>query len=629
MTRLTLLAPFLAVIFGLLFVPSPPVINWAQNVDPWVLQTSEQGSTEFLIFLNEQADLSQAAFLPTKLEKGVYVYEQLTSTAARTQPALLRRLEWLAANRASVVAFRPYWVANMIWVRADRAVLQEMAVRSEVAHIYANPAVKLDAPLPEPDKVTPSPLATGEGTEWNLLKVGAPQVWALGYNGQGVVIGGQDTGYAWQHPALKEKYRGWNGSTADHNYSWHDAIHSGTGTCSHDIPYPCDDFGHGTHTMGIMVGDDSQGNRIGMAPGARWIGCRNMRNGFGTPATYSECYQWFIAPTDLNGQNPRPDLAPDVINNSWSCPPSEGCNDPNILKTVVENVVAAGIVSVHAAGNSGPACSTISTPAAIYAASFTVGNSDQNDIIHSSSSRGAVTVDGSNRLKPNVTAPGTNIRSSLPPNDYGTSIGTSMAAPHVAGLVALLISAEPELRGQVDTIETIIEQNALPITTTQLCNGVPGNRIPNNTYGYGRIRALESVGVLRRLTLHKQPSSWFFAPNEVITYTLQVTNTSPLATLTNVQLQDTLPMGTSFLSANPSGTCDEGVCTWFFPSLAAGEGRTVHFVVQANPEMRENIVNQDYAAQSDQTSPITGSPVVVVYLPQPVIHSLFLPLIRR
>ncbi len=251
--------------------------------------------------------------------------------------------------------------------------------------------------------------------------------------------------------------------------------------------------------MGTMIGDDGSGNQVGMAPGARWIGCRNMDRGFGTPATYAECYQWFVAPTDLSGNNPRPDLAPDVINNSWSCLVSEGCTDPNILLTVVENVRMAGILTVQAASNVGPSCSTVNSPAAIYDASFSVGATNSSDNIASFSSRGPVVIDGSYRLKPDVSAPGVFIRSSIPTSSgtYGYLSGTSMASPHVAGLAALMISADPGLSAQVDQIERLIAHNTLPRITTQNCGGIPGSQIPNNTYGWGRIEFLAGSDKLR------------------------------------------------------------------------------------------------------------------------------------
>lgn len=472
---------------------APPDPAWQDKVDPWVLQTGAQDQTEFLVFLADQADVRAAANLPTKAARGEFVYRTLSAHTERTQGPLRQRLQQLG------VEYRPYWVANMIWVRGPLAVVQALAERADVAHIYANPSVKLAVvESGAPDEAIEAGPDQPAAVEWNITKVGAPQVWGAGFTGQGAVIAGQDTGYRWTHNALKGKYRGWNGATASHDYNWHDAIHTTGSSCGANATAPCDDQGHGTHTMGTMVGDDGAGNQVGMAPGAKWIGCRNMDRGNGTPATYSECYQWFIAPTKIDGTAPNPSLAPDVINNSWGCPPSEGCTDPNVLLTVVQNVTAAGIVTVHSAGNEGSAgCSTVAEPAAIYAESFSVGatTNTTNDAIADYSSRGPVTIDGSNRMKPNISAPGSDVYSSTNSsnNSYGRLSGTSMAGPHVAGLVALLISANPSLRGNVSAIRSVIEQSAVRRTTSQGCGGDSPTAVPNNVYGWGRIDAYAAV----------------------------------------------------------------------------------------------------------------------------------------
>lgn len=461
--------------------------QWMAKVDPWVLErvlASEKA--EVLLMLKEQAELSAAAGLNTKEEKGAHVFLELTRTAERTQKPLLTYLE------SASVPHRPFWVANMIWVQAGEAVLKEMASHPQIAYIHGNPSIPLKIPLTESGYLS-QPMVP-RAVEWNISKARAPEVWGEGVTGAGAVVGGHDTGYQWDHPALKRQYRGWEGTVANHDYNWHDAVHAGGGVCGADSPFPCDDYGHGTHTMGIAVGDDGLGNQIGMAPGAKWIGCRNMNQGFGSPASYSECYQWFIAPTRIDGTGADPSRAPDVVNNSWSCSPSEGCTNVDVLKTVVENVRAAGIMTVNSAGNSGTpyypgGCGTISEPAAIYEASFTVGNTTSSDTINDSSSRGPVTVDGSNRNKPDVTAPGTSIRSSTTGNGYTVMSGTSMAAPHVAGLAALLISANPGLSGSVSLVEDMVRANAVPLTTNQGCGEDGPDDVPNNVFGWGRIDA--------------------------------------------------------------------------------------------------------------------------------------------
>ncbi|HNA95092.1 MAG TPA: S8 family serine peptidase, partial [Saprospiraceae bacterium] len=227
----------------------------------------------------------------------------------------------------------------------------------------------------------------------------------------------------------------------------------------------------------------------------RWIGVRNMERGWGKPSTYIEGFEWFLAPTDLNNQNPDPDKSPDVINNSWGCPPNEGCDLSNfgVMQDVVANLKAAGIVVVVSAGNAGSGCGSIDDPAAIFEESFSIGATRSNDTIANFSSRGGVSIDGSFRTKPNVSAPGVGVRSCTPGGNYQFFSGTSMAGPHVAGAVALILSAAPELKGQVDVIEDILEQTAIPKYTDQACDSIPGSIVPNNTYGYGRIDVLQAV----------------------------------------------------------------------------------------------------------------------------------------
>lgn len=453
--------------------------DWRTKVDPWILERgAAAGEVGFLVVLRDQAGLEGAAGRRSKEALGRFVVERLRAAAARSQAPLLAMLA------ARGVEHRSFWVANMVWVRGSLDLVMELARRPDVARVEGDVETRLA--LPPAESLSWEAAA---GIEWNVSLVAAPDFWDLGFTGQGVVVGGQDTGYDWDHPALIEQYRGWDGVTADHDHDWHDAIHSGGGVCGADSPEPCDDHNHGTHTLGTMVGDDGGANRIGVAPGARWIGCRNMDRGVGSVATYSECFQYFLAPTDLGGENPDPSAAPHVINNSWYCSAGEGCTTPDVLRAVVENVRAAGIVVVAAAGNSGSDCSSISGPPAIYEAVFTVGATDSLDDIAFFSSRGDVAQDGSHRLKPDVTAPGVGIRSSVRGGTYQSGWnGTSMASPHVAGQVALLLSARPDLAGDVDAIERCIRATALPLEATQTCGGVPSGVVPNNVYGHGRLR---------------------------------------------------------------------------------------------------------------------------------------------
>ena len=219
------------------------------EVSSWLLAaTADGGRADFLVVLKEQGDLSAAYQLPDKQARGRYVYQQLWETAERTQAPLRG---WLEARG---VPYRPYYIVNLVHVlQGDRALLEALAGRPEVGRIEANPQLRHILPADEASPAAAAPQAV----EWNIARVNADDVWALGYTGQGIVVGGQDTGYDWDHPALKYQYRGWDGATASHDYNWHDAIYTnthGTNVCGANSPEPCDDTDHGTHTMGTAVG---------------------------------------------------------------------------------------------------------------------------------------------------------------------------------------------------------------------------------------------------------------------------------------------------------------------------------------------------------------------------------------
>jgi serine protease AprX len=409
---------------------------------------------------------------------------ELRSAAASSETPIAGILDDLG------VRYRSYWVVNAFAVAGTRAAVDVLAHAPQVAKIESDH--EFLGPLGTRGRAQTAAATTAE---WNISKIGAPALWSMGITGQGIVYANADSGVTWQHPALRPHYRGWNGTSGTHDYNWWDAIHTdingGGNPCGFSTQAPCDDDlgnSHGSHTMGTAIGDDGAGNQIGVAPGAKWISCRNMDSGVGRPSTYIECLQFFLAPTDLQGQNPDPSKRPDVVGNSYACPPSELCTQDS-LRVAVDNVRAAGIFMAVSAGNEGPGCSTIGDPPAHYDSSVSVGATTSTDAIAAFSSRGPITVDGSGRLKPDLSAPGAAIRSASR-TGYAVLNGTSMASPHVGGAVALLWSALPNLRRDVDATERLLEQTAAHLTTTQGCGGDSSSSVPNNVYGYGRIDVL-------------------------------------------------------------------------------------------------------------------------------------------
>ena len=473
-------------------------------------QLATEGHADVLAVFGDFPDLSAAAALATKEEKARYVYGALRQNAGR-HDALLDELA------ARGVATEHLWVANAVHVpQADRATVELLRASEGVTEVAAVQGWRIDeverasapAPIHKLDARNPS-------STWGIRDLGADQVWELGIRGAGAVVAGGDTGYDWTHPALQGQYRGTIAADGDldavtHDYHWYDGVREafpGTNDanpCGFGVEFPCDDGDHGTHTMGTMVGGVGEGRHLGVAPEASWIACRNMDRGNGTPTSYLNCFQFFLAPTDLRGENPRPELAPDVVANSWYCPESEGCFVETYASfdNAVGALRAAGTVVVASAGNNGRSgCNSINDIPARVPGAFAVGAHDSLGNIAAFSSRGSYERD-SLRIRPDVTMPGVRVLSAEDNGGYGYKSGTSMAGPHAAGVVALMVSANPQLRGQVDTIEAILRRSARPtaVPPGEPDCGVPGQDTPNNTFGYGRGNALRAVEMAQAFT---------------------------------------------------------------------------------------------------------------------------------
>ncbi|MBK9055264.1 MAG: S8 family serine peptidase [Chloroflexi bacterium] len=451
---------------------STPANNvvYAQKIDAEVwktLQGSPDGTVTVLALLAEQADLSAAAQIADHDTRGWAVYNTLHDTATRTQADVLAQLTSLQSE-GHINRVKSYWIVNLILVQTNETGLWALAARPEISVIL--PEMKLELPTVLPGDIIQSPTAI----EWGVTKIRAPEVWSTyGVTGAGAVAANVDTGVQYNHPALINQYRGnLGGGNFDHNYNWFDPTFATTA--------PTDGNGHGTHVMGTEIGDDGGTNQIGVAPDADWMaafGCCPSNEAL------LDAQQFIVAPTDLAGNNPNPSLRPDVVNQSWGGP-----GGSQIFELVIASIRASGIFPAFSAGNNGSAaadgCGRLGSPGD-NPSSFNVGSTDSNDNISSFSSRGPNPFTGA--TGPEVSAPGSSIRSSLPGSTYGSLSGTSMASPHVAGSVALLISLEPQLRGQVEQLEELLRKTAVPRTSSQTCGGVPGSEIPNNVFGWGRL----------------------------------------------------------------------------------------------------------------------------------------------
>ena len=461
----------MALITGLAISAAPTAVSapGLQKVDVRVQRSVQGGRTgTYWVILRPRADLSGANAIRGWNARGWYVYKRLTQTAAASQ----RGLRALLSNQGA--GFQAFWIINAIRVTSSAATLSAVAARSEVARIVPDWHVRVETPPRTKD------LSKVSVVEWNIDRINAPQVWST-YDdrGQNVTVAIIDTGVQFDHPALKRQYRGIStfGTTVKHDYNWWDPSH----ICDPQGRAPCDNNGHGTHAMGVIVGDDGGNNQIGVAPRAHWIAAKGCEDNSCSLSALMSSGQWMLAPTKTDGSSPRPDLRPQAVNNSWG-----GNGSDEFYRSIVQSWVAAGIFPVFSVGASGPKCGTVGAPAS-YPESYGVSAFDMSNNIASFASRGPSPLGGN--IKPNVTAPGVSIRSSIPINGYAVFSGTSFATPHVVGTVALIWTGAPAFRGDVAGTRAIIDQTAIDVSNLA-CGGAPGN---NNVWGEGRLDAFAAV----------------------------------------------------------------------------------------------------------------------------------------
>jgi subtilisin family serine protease len=372
----------------------------------------------------------------------------LRAHAGRSQASILR---WLRTYQTDgrVTNVTPFWIFNGLSLSASPGVLRELSRRDDVA------SVTLDEITFAPNRPTSSSDAAPTGD--NLLAIGAPQAWARGITGKGVVVAVLDSGVDITHPELAARWRGGSNSWFD-PYNEHPEA-------------PFDPLGHGTQTLGVILAGDASGMSLGIAPDAQWIAARVFNDrGRATVSAVHKALQWVIDPDG----DPDTDDAPDVVNNSWSLVnPKCDLEYTDDLRALRE----AGILPVFAAGLRG------SVSPANTSQAFSVGALADANTISRDSPAGPSICDES-LVFPQVVAPGEDIRTTDRFGYYTTLKGTSFAAAHVSGALALLLEADATL--------TPDEQAAI-LTETAVDLGEPG---ADNRFGYGRIdiaRALDRV----------------------------------------------------------------------------------------------------------------------------------------
>ena len=472
LTVLSLLITPVAASQGAPLPDAPPSSDAeAAPIQAGLLDQLRSGHLErFVVEFSAEANLSRAASIDDFARRGAFVVKEL-KRATDAQNAAIALVEATPGARAE-----SFWLRNTLVVYGGAPLARAIAKLPGVKVVRAEKIY----PLVEP--VETQAAITAAEPEWGVEKIGADDAWAEGVLGSGIVVANVDTGVQFDHPALVNQYRGsLGGGSFDHDYNWWDP----TDICGDE---PCDNAGHGTHTMGTIVGGDGPGPfvpDIGVAPGARWIAAKGCEDFGCSDVALLSAGQFILAPTDVDGNNPDPTKRPDIVNNSWGGGPGD-----EFYRDIVEAWRAAGIIPVFSAGNAGPGCDSGGSPGDFLEA-FSVGATDDEDEIAGFSSRGP-SVFG--KVNPDVSAPGVAVSSSVPGDGYAESDGTSMAAPHVAGTLALMLSAELALIGDFEGATTALSDTALDILDDQCGGDEDGD--PNNVYGDGRIDAAAAVALV-------------------------------------------------------------------------------------------------------------------------------------
>lgn len=454
--------------------------NWAESV----LQASTPDPTEgqtrtFIAQLTSEANMDAARSAGSEAEGKEAITAELLRAHDRAMGLATPALTALKAA-GQVTSYEALPLSNVLIVRVPETGVEDAyAALTEipgVGKISADREITLDPSerVASGEAADPDPDA-GPATEWNVSKVGAPEAWKQGVEGEGITVGIVDTGVDVEHPAVRSKYRGFNeDGTLNDNYNFFDAIGS------KKTPY--DDNSHGTHVTGTITGSTKDRN-YGMAPKADWIAAKVLSgSGSGSASGILKALEWMMAPRDGQGKNPDPTKAPDVINNSW------GIADPNYdgFRSVWKALDASGITVVTAAGNRGPGRGSLDAPGA-YPEQITVAATDSRDEAASFSGRGPSPWSPGGEFVPDVAAPGKGVTSSVPGGGYATYSGTSMATPATAGVVALLLSKYPELTSQ--QVNEVLKSSAVDL----------GDRGHDSTYGAGRIDVVKALAAAEEL----------------------------------------------------------------------------------------------------------------------------------